>query len=147
MAKTNTGRCAYRTDTFEFDTNPNFIGVCRCVESKKASGSEAAPWFCVPENDFNLISGVTRSYVADSGKRRKGIYARDAVRAYSRVTWKSFCQLVFVQFGSHDRPELIAPELGIFMRRRPKFCLAEFSDMPTYSDLARYDFANRRETA
>ena len=61
MAKKPTAQCACGSIKFEFDTDPTFIAVCHCLDCKKASGGEAATFFCVPEEDFTLISGKLKA--------------------------------------------------------------------------------------
>src|SRR5262249_849413 len=54
---------------FEFNTDPDFIAVCHCLDCKRASGGEAATWFGVPTEDFTVLAGEPKPYhyVADSG--------------------------------------------------------------------------------
>lgn len=136
MTKKYTGRCACGAVTFEFDTDPDFIAVCHCLDCKKASGGEAATWFGVPEDDFTKKSGATKSfsYVADSGKRLDRNFCTECGARLYTSNLESFPGLVFVQLGSLDRPELITPKLEMFVKRRAPWVkplgLPEFSDMP-----------------
>ena len=57
MTKKHTAQCACGAVKFEFNTDPDFIAVCHCLDCKKASGGEAATFFGVPEDDFTLLSG------------------------------------------------------------------------------------------
>jgi hypothetical protein len=70
MAKKHTAQCACGAVKFEFDTDPAFVAVCHCLDSKKASGGEAAAFFGMPEDDFALITGESKAfhYIAQSGK-------------------------------------------------------------------------------
>ncbi|TIS58957.1 MAG: GFA family protein [Mesorhizobium sp.] len=136
MAKKYTAGCACSAVRFEFDTDPDFIAVCHCLDCKKASGGEAATWFGVPENDFTLTQGEPKaySYVADSGgKLDRNFCPTCGARVYtSNLT--SFPGLVFVQLGSLDHPEAVTPKLEMFVKRRLPWArplgLPEFSDMP-----------------
>lgn len=136
MVKKYTGQCACQAVTFEFDTDPDFIAVCHCLDCKKASGGEAATWFGVPESDFNLISGAPKSYsyIADSGKRLERNFCAECGARLFTSNLESFPGLVFIQIGSLDHPELIAPKLEMFVKRRLKWVkplgLPEFSYMP-----------------
>jgi hypothetical protein len=137
MTTKYTGKCACDAVTFEFNTDPDFIAVCHCLDCKKASGGEAATWFGVPEDDFTLISGATKaySYVADSGKRLDRNFCTECASRLYTNNLEGFPGLVFVQLGSLDHPELITPKLEMFVKRRLKWVkplgLPEFSDMPS----------------
>jgi hypothetical protein len=120
MTKKHTARCACGSVTFEFDTDPDFIAICHCLDCKKASGGEAATWFGVPADDFTLTSGETRafSYIADSGKTLdRNACPTCSARLYTS-NLESFPGLVFVQLGSLDDPSFIVPKLEMFVKRR-----------------------------
>jgi len=136
MAKKYTARCACGAVKFEFNTDPEFVALCHCLDCKKASGGEAAMFFGVPDDDFTLISGNPKGehYIAESGK---GLYRNFCPECGARVfsdRLESFPGLVFVTLGSLDRPELIAPKLEMFTKRRMKWVkpldLPQFDSMP-----------------
>jgi hypothetical protein len=136
MTKKYTGRCACGTVTFAFDKDPEFIANCHCLDCKKASGGEAATFFGVPEDDFTLLSGGPKKfhYTAASGKGLDRNFCPECgARLYS-TNLESFPGLVFVTLGSLDRPELIAPKLEMFTKRRLKWNrpldLPQFDGMP-----------------
>ncbi|MER8430317.1 GFA family protein [Mesorhizobium caraganae] len=137
MAKKYTAKCACGAVKFEFDTDPTFIAVCHCLDCKKASGGEAATFFAVPEDDFTLISGKPKAfhYIANSGN---GLDRNSCPECAARVFTdhlEGFPGTVFVQLGSLDRPELIAPKLEMFTRRRLGWVkpldLPQFENMPS----------------
>jgi hypothetical protein len=137
MARKHQGRCACGAVTFEFDTDPDFIAVCHCLDCKKASGGEAATWFGVPESDFKLTGGETLAYrsVADSGQPLdRNFCATCAARLYTS-NLGSFPGLVFVQLGSLDDPSTIAPKVEMFVKRRLPWVtpldLPQFEAMPS----------------
>jgi hypothetical protein len=136
MAKKYTAQCACGAVTFEFDKDPGFIAECHCLDCKKASGGEAAIFFAVPESDFTLTSGATRSfpYVAESGKRLERNFCPDCGARLYTSNLESFPATVFVQIGALDRPDLIAPQLEMFTKRRLKWAtplgLPQFEAMP-----------------
>ena len=68
MAKKHTAGCACGAVRFEFDTDPDFIAVCHCLDCKKASGGEAATWFGVPADDdrFQVVCDDGAAFVARS---------------------------------------------------------------------------------
>src|SRR5262245_51568574 len=120
MAKKHQGRCACGAVTFEFDTDPDFIAVCHCLDCKKASGGEAATWFGVPESDFTLTAGSPGAFtsIADSGQPLdRNFCPRCAARLYTSKLG-SFPGLVFVQLGSLTDPTGITPKLEMFVKRR-----------------------------
>ena len=136
MAKKYTARCACGAVKFEFNTDPEFVALCHCLDCKKASGGEAALFFGVPNDDFTLLSGKPKGelYIADSGK---GLYRNFCPECGARVfsdRLESFPGLVFVTLGSLDRPELIASKLEMFTKRRMKWVkplnLPQFDSMP-----------------
>ncbi len=137
MARKHTARCACGAVTFEFDTDPDFVAVCHCLDCKKASGGEAATWFGVPETDFTVTSGTTEAYryIADSGQPLdRNCCARCAARLYPS-NLGSFPGLVFVQLGALDDPTGIAPKLEMFVKRRLPWVtplpLPQFQGMPS----------------
>jgi hypothetical protein len=136
MAKKYTARCACNAVTFEFDKDPDFIAVCHCQDCKRASGGEAATWFGVSEADFTLTGGELKaySYVADSGGKLDRNFCPTCGSRLFTSNLESFPGLVFVQLGSLDQPETIAPKLEMFVKRRLPWVkslgLPEFSDMP-----------------
>jgi hypothetical protein len=136
MAKKHTARCACGAVTFEFDSDPDFIAVCHCLDCKKASGGEAATFFGVPEADFRLTSGQPKAfhYVADSGKGLDRNFCPDCGARLFTSNLESFPGVVFVTLGSLDRPQEIAPRLEMFTKRRLDWArpleLPQFKAMP-----------------
>ena len=106
MTKKYSGKCACDAVKFEFNTDPDFIAVCHCLDCKKASGGEAATWFGVPEDDFTLISGATKaySYVADSGKRLDRNFCTECGSRLYTNNLEGFPGLVFVQLEASIIP-------------------------------------------
>jgi len=137
MAKKYTAQCACGAVKFEFDKDPEFIANCHCLDCKRASGGEMATFFGVPESDFTLTSGATKAfpYIANSGKKLERNFCPTCGSRLYTSNLESFPGLVFVQLGSLDRPELIAPKLEMFTRRRLKWNkpldLPQFTDMPS----------------
>jgi hypothetical protein len=136
MAKKHTGRCACGNVQFEFDSEPDFIATCHCLDCKKASGGEAATFFAVPENDFTLVKGTPKGFVsvAASGKRLERVFCPDCgARLYTR-NLESFPGAVFATIGSLDNPEAFTPKLEMFVKRRLDWAkplgLPEFAEMP-----------------
>jgi hypothetical protein len=136
MTKKYTAQCACGAVKFGFDTDPPFIAECHCLDCKKASGGEAAIFFAVPESDFTLASGSPKSfpYIAESGKRLERNFCPDCGARLFTSNLESFPATVFVQLGSLDRPELIAPQMEMFTKRRLKWVkpldLPQFESMP-----------------
>lgn len=137
MTKKHTGRCACGAVTFGFDTDPTFIAGCHCLDCKRATGGEMATFFGVPTDDFTLMSGEPKgfSYVADSGKKLVRNFCPTCGSRLFTSNLESFPGLVFVTIGSLDHPEVIAPILEMFTKRRLAWVkpldLPQFSDMPT----------------
>ena len=137
MAKKHSARCACGAVTFEFDTDPDFIAVCHCLDCKKASGGEAATFFAVPEADFTLLSGNPQPfrYIAESGKRLDRMFCpKCAARLYT-ANLESFPATVFVQLSSLADPSFITPKLEMFTKRRLPWAapldLPQFTSMPS----------------
>ena len=137
MTKKYTGRCACGAVTFEFDKDPDFVASCHCLDCKKASGGEMATFFGVPQEDFTLISGKPKShhYIAASGKGLDRNFCPECGARLFTSNPESFPGLVFVTLGSLDRPDLIAPKLEMFIKRRLKWAkpldLPQFEGMPS----------------
>lgn len=136
MPKKYTGHCACNAVRFEFDTDPGFVAVCHCRDCKRASGGEAAVFFAVPQDDFTLLDGSPRAfhYVADSGMGLDRVFCPVCGSRLYTENLDSFPTLVFVQLGSLDRPEWIAPKLEMFTWRRLPWSkaldLPQFEQMP-----------------
>jgi hypothetical protein len=137
MAKKHTAQCACGAVRFEFDTDPDFIAVCHCLDCKKASGGEAATFFGVPESDFTLLSGSPKafSYVAESGKRLDRNFCPECGARVFTSNLESFPGLVFVTLGSLDDRSGIEPGLEMFVKRRldwaKPLAMAQFQSMPS----------------
>jgi len=136
VAKKYTAHCACGTCRFEFNTDPAFIANCHCNDCKRASGGEMATFFGIPADDFTLISGTPKPfhYVAESGKGLDRNFCPDCGSRLFTNNLESFPGTVFVMLGSLDHPELIAPKLEIFTRRRLSWMtpleLPQFAGMP-----------------
>lgn len=136
MSKKYTGRCACDAIRFEFDTDPDFVAMCHCLDCKRASGGEAAIFFAVPQDDFALLAGNPSSfhYVAESGGGLDRVFCPLCGSRLYTEKLDSFPGLVFIQLGSLDRPEWIAPKLEMFTRRRlpwgKALDLPQFERMP-----------------
>jgi hypothetical protein len=137
MTKKYSAQCACGAVKFEFDTDPDFIANCHCLDCKKASGGEMATFFAIPQDDFTLISGEPkkRHYVAESGKGLDRNFCPECGVRLFTSSLESFPGLVFVMLGSLDRPELIEPKIEMFTKRRLKWAkpldLPQFEGMPT----------------
>jgi hypothetical protein len=137
MGKKYTGRCACGSVTFAFDKVPDFIANCHCLNCKRASGGEVATFFAVPENDFTVVSGTTKAfaYVANSGRRLERNFCPECGSRLYTSNLESSPGLTFVQLGTLDHPELIAPRLEMFVMRRldwqKPLDLPQFKGMPT----------------
>ena len=136
MTRKYTGRCACGAVRFAFDTDPNFVANCHCLDCKRATGGEAATFFAVPQEDFTVISGSPKAfhYIADSGKGLDRNFCPDCGARLFSSNLESFPGLVFVTLGSLDRPELIKPGVEMFTRRRLAWArpldLPQFDGMP-----------------
>jgi hypothetical protein len=136
MAKKYTGQCACGVVKFAFDTDPTFIADCYCSDCRKASGGAFATFFGVPENDFTLLSGKPKPfhYVSESGKGLDRNFCPECGARLFTTNLESFPGTVFVMIGSLDRPELIAPILEMFTKRRLKWTkpldIPQFEGMP-----------------
>ena len=137
MAKKHTARCACGAVQFEFDTDPDFIAICHCLDCKKASGGEAATWFAVPESDFSLTQGEPKGqhYIADSGKGLDRMFCPTCAARLYTANLESFPATVFVQLSSLDDPSFITPKLEMFTKRRLSWAvpldLPQFEAMPS----------------
>jgi len=136
MPRKYTAQCACGAVKFAFDRDPDFVAKCHCLDCKRASGGEMATFFGVPQDDFTLLSGKPKAhrYVGDSGKTLDRNFCPECGSRLFSSNLESFPGLVFVMLGSLDRPELIAPKLEMFTRRRLKWNkpldLPQFDGMP-----------------
>src|SRR6266536_516158 len=55
MTKKYTAQCACGAVKFEFNTDPDFVASCHCLDCKKASGGEMARFFT---NNLGSFPGV-----------------------------------------------------------------------------------------
>ena len=132
-----TGQCACGSVSYAFDTDPDFIANCHCNDCKRASGGEMATFFGIPEDDFTLVSGSPRAfhYTANSGKGLDRNFCPECGSRVFTSNLESFPGTIFIQLGSLDRPNLIAPKLEMFTRRRLGWSkpldVPQFPDMPS----------------
>jgi hypothetical protein len=135
MTKKYTAQCACGAIKFAFDTDPTFIADCYCKDCQNASGGAMATFFGVPEDDFTLIEGKTKSfhYVAESGKGLDRNFCPDCGARLFTTNLESFPGMVFVTIGSLDRPELVQPMLEMFTKRRLKW--TKPLDLPQYASM------------
>jgi hypothetical protein len=135
MTKKYAGKCACGAVKFEFNSDPDFVASCHCLDCKKASGGEMATFFAVPDTDFTC-SGEVKSYhyIAESGKGLNRNFCPKCGARLFTDKLGGFPGLVFVTLGSLDRPELIAPRVEMFTKRRLKWAkpldLPQFDSMP-----------------
>jgi hypothetical protein len=89
MSKKYTAQCACGAVKFEFNTDPDLVAVCHCLDCKKSLGGEAATFFGVPEDDFTLSKGnpKARHYIAESAKGSTATSVLSAGREYSPTIW------------------------------------------------------------
>jgi hypothetical protein len=120
MAKKHTARCACGYVTFEFDTDPDFVATCHCLDCKKSGGGEASVIFAVPEDDFTITSGEVKPfhYTANSGKGVDRNFCLACGARLFTTNLGAYPGLVFVALGSLDDPTGIEPKLEMFVRRR-----------------------------
>ena len=136
MTKKYTAQCACGSVKFEFNADPAFIANCHCLDCKKASGGEMATFFGVRQDDFTLISGTPKAfhYIAESGKGLDRNFCPECGARLFTSNLESFPGTVFIMLGSLDRPDLIAPKLEMFTRRRLHWMrpleLPQFPGMP-----------------
>lgn len=135
MAKKYTAQCACGAVKFAFDSDPQFIANCHCLDCKRASGGEMATFFGVPQDDFTIVSGKPKAwhYIAESGKALDRNFCTDCGSRLFTSNLESFPGLVFVMLGSLDHPELIAPKLEMFTKRRLTW--AKPLDMPQFAGM------------
>ncbi|GGL33565.1 MULTISPECIES: GFA family protein [Caulobacter] len=136
MPKKYTAQCACGAVKFAFDSDPTFVANCHCNDCKRASGGEMATFFAVPADDFDLLSGQPKAfhYVANSGNGLDRNFCPDCGSRVFTSNLDGFPGAVFVQLGSLDRPDLIAPKLEMFTARRLDWNrpldLPQFDGMP-----------------
>nr|WP_315383484.1 GFA family protein [uncultured Sphingomonas sp.] len=136
MTRNYTGRCACGSVTFSFDSEPDFIATCHCLDCKKASGGESATFFGVPEENFALLSGAPKPfhYTAASGKGLDRNFCPECGARVFTTNLEGFPGMVFIQLGSMDDLNAMAPKLEMFTKRRlgwvPAMDLPQFTDMP-----------------
>ena len=136
MAKKHTGQCACGAVKFEFNTDPTFIADCYCKDCQKAGGGAMATFFAIPEDDFTLLSGNTKSfhYIAESGNGLDRNFCPECGARLFTSNLEGFPKTVFVTIGSLDNPDGIEPMLEMFTKRRLKWTahldLPQFPAMP-----------------
>jgi len=143
MNKKYTGHCACGQVTYGFDTEPTFVATCHCPDCQRASGAEMTTWIVVPETDFTVLSGTTKSfsYGPSTGETcaGQGLDRVFCTNCGSRVftnNLKDGSGIVYVQEGSFDRPdEWFPPQAEIFTWNRqawmPPLDLPQFDHGPS----------------
>jgi hypothetical protein len=120
MAKKHQGACACGAVRFEFETDPDFIAVCHCLDCKRATGGEAAAFMGVPEAGFTLLSGspIAFSYIADSGLGLDRNFCRTCGARVFTSHLGAFPGTIFVTLGALEDRAGITPNVEMFVRRR-----------------------------
>lgn len=137
MTRKYTAQCACGACKFEFDTDPGFIANCHCRDCKKASGGEMATFLGVPADDFTLTAGTPTAFhhTADLGKGLDRNFCPTCGARLFTSNLEAFPGMVFVAIGALDRPELVAPKLEMFTKRRLAWAkpleMPQFDGMPT----------------
>src|SRR5215471_17473646 len=109
MNKKYNGHCAGGAVTYGSDTEPTFVANCHCTDCKRASGGEMATLGAVPDTDFTVFSGRTKSvsYGPNTDPcAGQGLDRVSCTICGSRVftnNLKDFLGTVFVQEGTLDR--------------------------------------------
>ena len=121
MSKKHMGRCACGQVTYGFDTEPTVVANCHCPDCKRASGGEMATFAAVPETDFTVLSGSTKSFAYGpntetcAGQGLERVFCGTCGSRLFTNNLKDFPGTVFVQEGTLDRPdEWFAPKAEIF---------------------------------
>src|SRR5215510_13497702 len=116
MSKKYTGHCACGQVTYGFDTEPTFIANCHCTDCKRASGGEMATFGAVPDTDFTVFSGNTKSFSYGPNTETCAGQGLDRVfctNCGSRVftnNLKDFPGTVFVQEGTRSPRRVVRAE-------------------------------------
>ena len=147
MSKKYTGRCACGQVTYGFDSEPTFVANCHCTDCKRASGGEMATFVLVPDTDFTLFSGTTRSFSYGPNTETCAGTGLDRVfctNCGSRIVsnrLNDFPGHVFVQEGTLDRlDEWFAPQVEIYTWSRepwmPALDVPQFDHAPVERSVA-----------
>ena len=121
MNKKYNGHCACGAVTYGFDTEPTFIANCHCTDCKRASGGEMATFVAVPDKDFTVLSGNTKSFsygpntgtCADQGLDR--VFCTNCGSRVVTNNLKDGSGIVYVQEGTLDRlDEWFPPQAEVF---------------------------------
>lgn len=130
MSKKYTGHCACGKVTYGFDSEPAFVANCHCTDCKRASGGEMATFVAVPDSDFAVLSGETRSFSYGpntetcAGKGLDRVFCTTCGSRLFTNNLKDGSGVVFVQEGTLDRTdEWFAPQAEIFTRTRQGWML------------------------
>jgi hypothetical protein len=130
MSKKYVGRCACGQVTYGFDTAPTFIANCQLTDCKRESGGEMATFAAVPDTDFAVFSGNTRSFSYGpatetcTGQGQDLVFCTSCGSRMFTNNLKDFPGTVFVQEGTLDPlDEWFAPKIEIFTWSRdvPQF--------------------------
>lgn len=109
------------------------------VIATTASALPAARWrpsSRCPRTIFTPLCGKPKAfhYIANSGKGLDRNFCPECGSRVFTTNLDSFPKTVFVQLGSLDRPDLVAPKLEMFTRRRMSWNtllnLPQFEEMP-----------------
>lgn len=137
MSKKYNGHCACGAVTYGFDNPPAFVANCHCTDCKRASGGEMATFALVPESDFTVFSGETKSFAYPANTETcagNGLARVFCAACGSRVFTNQLADFpggVFVQQGTFDQlGEWFAPQAEIFTWSRQPWMPA--LDVPQY---------------
>ena len=83
------GGCHCKFITYAAEADPAEVGLCHCTDCQKFSGGAFRVGVPVPEDKFELLSGVLKTYVktAESGARRAQVFCPECgTHIYSTST-------------------------------------------------------------
>src|SRR6266700_7725522 len=66
------GQCHCGAITYEAEVEPDTIGICRCLDCQRLTGSAFRASVLAPADSFRVLNGKPRQYLktADSGAKR-----------------------------------------------------------------------------
>ncbi|WP_312136904.1 GFA family protein [Brevundimonas sp.] len=98
------GGCHCGAIRYEMDTDVQHHTLCHCTDCRKASGSPAASWALV-RNDQIQITGTPKSYASSEGAQR--MFCGDCGTSLFYVNETIFPNMIDVQSATLDNPAAI----------------------------------------
>ena len=119
MSAVHEGGCQCGAVRYRVDAEPVGVGVCRCRECQRQSGSAFGMSYVVPREGFRLLRGQVKTFTRTSESGRPVVRAfcpECGTRLYHEPRWR--VGVVNVKPGTFDDPSFVRPTTQVLTSRQ-----------------------------